>query len=81
MKTIIPIKYILLEFTAVRQYDNMVPKRTLPRSNPIKPGENGSLTSAKTEATKVDKPKKVIALEVMKEQVKNQVPQVPQAKQ
>ena len=72
MKTIIPIKKIIMEFTAVSQYEHLVPKKSIARNNPIDPKENGSLTTAKTNATQIKPPKQNIVLDVMKETAKNQ---------
>lgn len=68
---IIPIKRIILEITgATANYQNLVPKKSLPRNNPIKPSENASHMMATTKATGIGSPTTNVSTNMIEIQTK-----------
>lgn len=57
----LPIKQIILEITASENYEALVPKKSIPRNNPIIPSENASKIEASSKATGIGKPTTNIA--------------------
>ena len=57
----IPIKQFILEMTASENYESLVPKKSIPRNNPIIPSENASKIEASSNATGIGKPTTNIA--------------------
>lgn len=68
---IIPIKQIILEMTsATANYQALVPKKSLPKNNPIVPSENASRIMATTKATSIGEPTTNVATKTIEIQTK-----------
>ena len=76
---ILPIKRLLLETTgAALNYNNLVPKKSIPRNNPILPSENASRLEVVKKSTSIGEPTSDIATKAIEIKTKELAKAIPE---